>query len=201
MSKHGIFHLETNTYTVTSCVLNQSLVMHPKFRLWLITAPETATPIPAVLIRHGIKLAWDDKITFDTSVRQSFLAVWNQTKRSNKLFEELQIKDVQVRWRKREGGRKVEREGGGREERREERRETGRQGERERERGREKIWKAGWSLFRSVFTLLIDADGVINQASTYVVFSIGWTVVTLPLLPCVISLYSSPSLSVWIKFV
>lgn len=111
MSKHGIFDLDTNTYTVTSCVLNQSLVMHPQFRLWLITAPETATPIPAVLIRYGIKLAWDDKITFDTSVRQSFLTVWNQTKRSNKLFEELQIKDVQVRCRMRERERERRSEG------------------------------------------------------------------------------------------
>lgn len=96
MSKHGIFEVDANPYTVTSCEFTQPLVMNPRFRLWLITTPEIGTPLPAVLIRYGVKLAWDDKLEFETSVQESFVAVWNKLNRSNKRITELQIEDVQV---------------------------------------------------------------------------------------------------------
>ena len=48
--------------------------MHPQFRLWLVTVPEIGTPLPAVLIRYGIKLSWDDKLHYETSVRQSLIS-------------------------------------------------------------------------------------------------------------------------------
>ncbi len=98
MSKHGLFEPETTPYTVTSCAFEQSLVMHPQFRLWLITVPDIGTSLPAVVIRYGIKLAWDDKSRYETSVRQSFLTLWNKHRHSDTSFKQLQSSDVQVNY-------------------------------------------------------------------------------------------------------
>jgi hypothetical protein len=95
-SKHGLFEQERTPYTVTSCIFEQSLVMHPDFRLWLITVPDIGTPLPAVAVRYGIKLAWDDKLSYETSVRQSFLTLWNKHTHSDRTFKQLQLCDVQV---------------------------------------------------------------------------------------------------------
>ena len=95
-SKYGLFEPDTTPYTVTSCALEQSLVMHPQFRLWLVTVPEMGTPLPAVVVRYGIKLAWDDKLEYDATVRQSFLTMWNKHTRSDQRFKELQSSNVQV---------------------------------------------------------------------------------------------------------
>lgn len=70
--------------------------MHPQFRLWFITVPETGIPLPPVIVRYGIKLAWDDKQLFGTNARQSFLTMWNKHTRLDKPFKELQANDVQA---------------------------------------------------------------------------------------------------------
>jgi hypothetical protein len=70
--------------------------MHPQFRLWFITVPEIGTPLPAVIVRCGIKLAWDDKLNYEANARQSFLTLWNKHAHSDKSFKQLQSNDVQV---------------------------------------------------------------------------------------------------------
>ena len=72
--------------------------MHPQFRLWLVTVPEIGTPLPAVLIRYGIKLSWDDMLHYETSVRQSFLILWNKHAHSDTSFKQLRSSDVEVNY-------------------------------------------------------------------------------------------------------
>ena len=70
--------------------------MHPEFRLWLVTVPDVGNPLPAVVIRYGIKLAWDNKPSYETCVRQSFLTLWNKHTHSDSSFKQIQLRDVQV---------------------------------------------------------------------------------------------------------
>ena len=95
--KHGLFERETALYTVTSYAFDQSLIMHPHFRLWLITTPTSGTPLPAVIIRYSMKIAWDDKLSHDATCRQSFLTLWNKHKHSNINLKELESLDVKVK--------------------------------------------------------------------------------------------------------
>ena len=89
--------LNSSPYTITSCLYRKELIMHPQFRLWITTGPETRVPLPAVLNRYAIKLAWDCKEDFQSLVRQSFITSWNKQKHSIQVFKDLQVKEVQVR--------------------------------------------------------------------------------------------------------
>ena len=72
----------------------EDVLIHPDFRLWLTTQPEVGSPLPAVVIQHGLKLACEAQANFREAVQTNCRVAAGSLNNSVPLWGEAAEKSV-----------------------------------------------------------------------------------------------------------